>query len=302
MAALNASPDSFYAASRASVESIRSRARQAVAEGAAVLDIGGESTRPGAAEISPALEIERVIPLIRAVREEAPGAAISVDTRKASVARAALEAGADWVNDVSALRHDPAMADLVAQSGAPVVLMHMRGTPETMQKDPRYEDVVAEIAAFFDERLEAARRAGIAENRIILDPGIGFGKTVGHNLEILRRLEELKRFGRPVLIGASRKAFIGKILASSPSPFGAATPMPAPPGRGTDKGGSDDPAGHPSPSGRWDEATPLPPEERLEGTLAVHLWAAAHGADGLRVHDVAAARRALRLWRAIAGS
>ena len=181
------------------------------AEGAAILDVGGESTRPGADPVDEAEELRRIEPVVGGLREQAPGAVISIDTMKASVAEAALRAGASCVNDVTALRGDPRMADVVAAAGCEVCLMHMAGTPRTMQEDPSYGDVVGEVAAFLTERAEAAIAAGIAPERIQLDPGIGFGKTLEHNLELLRRLDEIAAIGFPVVAGLSRKRFLGAI-------------------------------------------------------------------------------------------
>jgi dihydropteroate synthase len=184
-------------------------------EGATILDIGGESTRPGAHSVSAAEELRRVVPVLEGLRD-AP-ARLSIDTTKTVVAEAALDAGADIVNDVTALRGDPELAALVADRGATVCLMHMLGEPRTMQDDPRYDDVVTDIKAFLAERTEAAIAAGIAEERIWLDPGIGFGKTVDHNLTLLRRLDELTELGRPLVIGTSRKGFLGRITGRDPS-------------------------------------------------------------------------------------
>jgi dihydropteroate synthase len=178
-------------------------------EGADILDIGGESTRPGAAPVDADEELRRVLPVIEGLAGGAPQ--ISIDTSKAAVASSALEAGATLVNDVTALRGDPAMAGLIAESGTECCLMHMRGEPRTMQEDPRYDDVVSEVKAFLSERLGFAVANGIAEEKVILDPGIGFGKTSEHNLELLRRLDELVALGRPVLVGFSRKSFLGRI-------------------------------------------------------------------------------------------
>jgi dihydropteroate synthase len=180
-------------------------------EGADLLDIGGESTRPGAAPVSEREERNRVIPVIEGIRAENAGVRISIDTSKAAVAAAALDAGADYVNDVTALRGDPEMAALVAERGVDVCLMHMLGTPRTMQSEARYDDVVADVRAFLYERVEAAVHAGIAVERIEVDPGIGFAKTIEHNLELLDRLGELVDLGRPVVLGTSRKSFLGKI-------------------------------------------------------------------------------------------
>ena len=181
------------------------------AEGAAILDIGGESTRPRAAPVSAEEELRRVLPVTTGLVSAGVGAHISIDTSKAIVAAEALRAGATIVNDVTALRGDPEMGSVVASTGAALCLMHMLGDPRTMQEDPRYEDVVGEVKAFLEERMDVAIAAGVPEERIILDPGIGFGKTVAHNLELLRRLDELVAIGRPVLIGTSRKSFLGRI-------------------------------------------------------------------------------------------
>jgi dihydropteroate synthase len=180
-------------------------------EGADLLDIGGESTRPGADPVSERDELDRVIPVIEGLRAAGADARISIDTSKAAVAAAALDAGADYVNDVTALRGDPEMAGLVAERGVDVCLMHMLGTPRTMQSEARYDDVVADVKAFLAERIDAALAAGIALERIQVDPGIGFAKTIEHNLELLRRLSELTELGRPIVLGTSRKSFLGRI-------------------------------------------------------------------------------------------
>lgn len=224
--------------------------------GAEILDVGGESTRPGAEPVGEGEELGRVIPVISGL--VAAGCHVSVDTSKAAVAAAALDAGAEIVNDVTALRGDSEMAPLCAERGATVVLMHMLGEPRTMQRDPRYGDVVADVKAFLAERLEAAVAAGIDEGRVWLDPGIGFGKTAAHNMELLRRLGELRELGRPLVIGTSRKSFIGKVDGSAA-------------------------------------------DERLGGTIASSILAAAEGADVLRVHDVAEMRQALTVATAILG-
>jgi dihydropteroate synthase len=181
------------------------------AEGAAIVDIGGESTRPGSEGVSAEEELRRVLPVIEGLRAAGTEARISIDTSKANVAAAALNAGATFVNDVTALRADPAIAEVIAETGAGCCLMHMLGTPRTMQLDPRYEDVVVEVKAFLEERIQFAVAAGIAREQIVVDPGIGFGKTVEHNLELLRRLDELVEIGRPVMVGTSRKSFLGKL-------------------------------------------------------------------------------------------
>lgn len=182
-------------------------------EGADILDIGGESTRPGAEPVSVDEELRRVLPVIRALRAKTK-ALISIDTFKARVAREALAAGADIVNDVSGLMHDAEMISVLQQSKAGVVLMHMKGEPRTMQLNPVYDDVVAEVRAFFDARLRVLAEAGVDERRVMLDPGIGFGKAVAHNLALLRSLPALRARGRPMLIGVSRKSMIGKLIGS----------------------------------------------------------------------------------------
>lgn len=214
MGILNVTPDSFsdggeYDDSRIALE----HAWRMIAEGAAIIDIGGESTRPGAAEVPAAEEIARTVPVVAALRAEWDGL-ISIDTSKAAVAEAALAAGADIVNDVSGLLVDPEMAVVCARSGCGVVVMHMKGTPRTMQAAPHYADVVAEVRAFFMERLAALTAAGIDVAALCFDPGIGFGKTLEHNLELLRSLEKISVAGRPLLLGVSRKSFIGKILGT----------------------------------------------------------------------------------------
>ena len=212
MGILNVTPDSFsdggsFLAKETAVE----HALAMCEDGADVLDIGGESTRPGAEAVTADEERRRVIPIIEALagRIEQP---ISIDTSKAEVARDALAAGARIINDVTGLSGDPEMAGVAAESGAPVVLMHMRGSPRSMQRSPRYRDVISAIALYLRSRIHDVVAAGVAESQIVVDPGIGFGKTVSHNLEIMRRIHELRSLGRPMLIGASRKSFIGKVL------------------------------------------------------------------------------------------
>jgi dihydropteroate synthase len=211
MGVVNVTPDSFsdgglFLDADAAVE----HGLRLVEEGAHILDIGGESTRPGAEPVTEDEERQRVLPVVERLAQEA-GARLSIDTTKLAVARAALDAGATLVNDVSAFRFDPGMAALVAETGAGCCLMHMLGEPRTMQQDPRYDDVVSDVKAFLEERLAFAVSEGIDEERVWLDPGIGFGKTVEHNLELLRRLDEIVAIGRPVVVGTSRKSFLGKI-------------------------------------------------------------------------------------------
>jgi len=215
MGVVNVTPDSFsdgglYLDPEAAI----AHGRELAAAGAEILDVGGESTRPGAEPVGAEVEQRRVVPVIEGLGDL--DCEVSVDTSKASVAAAALDAGATIVNDVTALRGDPEMAALCAERDATVVLMHMLGDPRTMQDDPRYDDVVVAVKEFLAERLEEALAAGIAAESVWLDPGIGFGKTSAHNMELLRRLGELRQLGRPLVIGTSRKGFIGRIDGSGP--------------------------------------------------------------------------------------
>jgi dihydropteroate synthase len=209
---LNATPDSFSdGGDFLDPERAAARAAAMLDEGAQIIDVGGESTRPGSDPVAPEEEMRRVVPVIREIIAAQPEAIISIDTYRAGTAEAALQAGASIVNDVSAMRGDPRMADLVAEARCAVILMHMLGEPKTMQRDPRYDDVVREVRDFLAYRAERAVTAGVAEENIILDPGIGFGKTLEHNLALLRHLDSLVELGFPVLVGASRKTFIGRI-------------------------------------------------------------------------------------------
>jgi len=216
MGILNVTPDSFSDGGRflAPADAVRA-GRRMIDQGADILDIGGESTRPGACEISIREELRRVLPAIEGLREvgDIP---LSVDTRHAEVASKAVAAGADIINDVSALRHDPAMAEVAVSTGAGLVLMHMRGRPESMQRHPRYRNVVQEVRDFLAERVEAAIAAGIRKDALVVDPGIGFGKTVEHNVDLLADLDELIGMRRPVLIGVSRKSFLGALTGRGP--------------------------------------------------------------------------------------
>ena len=267
MGILNVTPDSFSDGGRyADVESAVARGVEMARQGASIVDVGGESTRPGAAPVSAAEELERVAPVIRELRRRID-VPISIDTYKEEVARGALAAGADMVNDVSALRFDPAMAGLVAREVVPVVLMHMKGRPRTMQVAPRYRDVVGEVTAFLRERVAFAVGSGVSAERIVVDPGIGFGKDLDHNLALLRSLGTLASLGRPVLVGLSRKAFLGRLEV----PAEAAQPPPGPDGR-------------------------------LAGSLAGAAAAALAGAHMVRVHDVLETCRAVRVADAIRGA
>jgi dihydropteroate synthase len=271
MGIVNVTPDSFSdGGAFLEAEAAIAHGLELVGEGAEILDIGGESTRPGADPVSAGEELRRVVPAIEglALAADAMSARpqISIDTSKAAVAAAALRAGASFVNDVSAFRADPAMAAVVAESGAECCLMHMLGEPRTMQRDPGYDDVVDEVKAFLEERMRFALGEGVAEERIMLDPGIGFGKTAAHNLELLRRLDELAALGRPLVIGTSRKSFLGRIAA--------------------DAGGL---------------AEPLDAQHRLAGTIATNVLALERGASVFRVHDVAPVREALAVAAATLG-
>jgi dihydropteroate synthase len=210
MGIVNVTPDSFSDGGLfLDADAAIAHGRALLAEGAQILDIGGESTRPGADPVTIEEELRRVIPVTEALAAE--GATVSIDTTKAAVARRALEAGATIVNDVAAFRFDPELAALAADAGATCVLMHMLGEPRTMQVDPRYDEVVSDVKAFLEERLAYAVSEGVAEDKVWLDPGIGFGKTLEHNLELIRRLDEIVAIGRPVVFGASRKSFLGKL-------------------------------------------------------------------------------------------
>jgi len=217
MGIINCTPDSFYSESRSTdIDEALGLARRMIAQGADILDVGGESTRPGSDPVDPEEERRRAVPLIAAIRRES-SILISIDTRKASVARAALDAGADIVNDVSGLSDDPDCARLVAERGAPVVLMHRRGDSKTMQNDPHYDDTLGEIEEELEAAVEHAVAAGIRREQIILDPGIGFGKRLCDNLLILQGIARLRALGFPLLIGLSRKSFIGKLLGGLPA-------------------------------------------------------------------------------------
>jgi dihydropteroate synthase len=213
MGIVNVTPDSFSDGGlHLRAEDAVAAAQRMMAEGAAIVDVGGESTRPGSDGVSLDEELRRVVPVLELLAGTGP---VSIDTSKAEVARRALGLGAELVNDVTALRGDPELAEVVAESDAYLCLMHMLGTPRTMQADPRYDDVVSDVTAFLEERITFAVAAGISEERISVDPGIGFGKTLEHNLELLRRLDEIAALGRPVVVGVSRKRFLGRLLGDA---------------------------------------------------------------------------------------
>jgi len=261
MGVVNVTPDSFSAGGRfLDSEAAAAHGLALSAAGADLIDVGGESTRPGAAPVTAADELRRVLPVVRALAE-AGAAAVSIDTSKAEVAAECVRAGAAIVNDVTALFGDDSMAETVADLGVPVCVMHMRGTPRTMQVDPRYDDLMGEIVGFLRRSMAHGIARGVEEARFVVDPGIGFGKTADHNLVILKRLGQLRSLGRPILVGTSRKSFIGKVLA--------------------------------------DEDGDRPVDGRLMGTAASVALAVAHGAHLVRVHDVDAMRDVVRVVRAI---
>jgi dihydropteroate synthase len=216
MGILNVTPDSFSDGGRfLDAGKAVARGEAMIAEGAELIDVGGESTRPGAAPVDEAEELRRVIPVVKALASRT-GAVISIDTRKAGVARAALDAGAGVVNDIEAQRTDPELWKAVAAAGAGYVAMHMQGSPQTMQADPRYQDVVGEVTGFFRERLLRLEACGVRPEQVLLDPGIGFGKTLDHNLALIRGLGVISTLGRPILFGVSRKSFIGRLFGAEP--------------------------------------------------------------------------------------
>jgi dihydropteroate synthase len=256
MGILNITPDSF---SDGNLFFDRNKAvhhgLRLISEGAEIIDVGGESSRPGSEPIPVQEELNRVLPVISELREQSD-VLLSVDTTKAEVAEKAIDAGADIVNDISSFRFDPEMLPLIAERETPIILMHMKGTPKTMQENPTYHNLLEEVKSFFEQRLEAAVESGVKREKIILDPGIGFGKSHEDNLSLILNLGFLEDLERPILIGPSRKSFIGRILN-------------------------------------------LPPQKRLEGSLSAAVLSIAFGAHILRVHDVAATKRAVRVAEAI---
>jgi len=260
MGILNVTPDSFSDGGRfLTIDDAVTHAKKMVADGADIIDIGGESTRPGALKIGFSEEIQRVLPIIEQLADELT-VPLSIDTYKSQVAEKAIAAGVSLVNDITALQGDRLMANVISESDVSVCLMHMKGNPQTMQMNPEYDDIIKEITSFLKERAEFARFNDIPKDRIIVDPGIGFGKRTGRgvedNCEILNHLKDLKTLGYPLLVGASRKTFLGNVCADNDS---------------------------------------LPPQDRLEGSLAATCLASAFGADIVRVHDVKETYRCLKL-------
>lgn len=263
MGIINATPDSFSGDGLGTdAERAVQQGSRMIAEGADILDIGGQSTRPGADTVSEDEEVSRVVPAISRLAKLHPNVAISIDTNRSGVAQEAARAGATIINDISGLRDDPRIADVAAQYGTDLVVMHIQGTPRTMQDNPHYDDLLGEVIAYLRASVDRAEAAGVKRERIWVDPGIGFGKTIDHNLELLRRLRELKVLGCPILIGTSRKAFIGRILSTT-------------------------------------EGEPLPPQQRVAGTGATLAISIANGADAVRVHDVAHAVQVCRVADAV---
>ena len=217
MGILNITPDSFYENSRTAIEEVVAKAGQMLADGADILDIGGESTRPGSEAVATEEEQARVLPVIEALRKAYPDAVLSIDTYRASTARLAIEAGADIINDISAMQADAEMIDVVFETKAPIILMHMRGTPKDMQTQCEYKNVVEEVAVYLAERAKLLRERGVGVDKIILDPGIGFAKNAEQNLKLMRDLHALTSFGYPVLLATSRKGTIGKVLGDLPA-------------------------------------------------------------------------------------
>ncbi|OGS27750.1 MAG: dihydropteroate synthase [Elusimicrobia bacterium RIFOXYB2_FULL_48_7] len=249
MGVLNVTPDSFFDGGKypTSVSALK-RAEEMIAQGADIIDIGGESTRPGAQTVDEKEETRRVAPVIEQIAKKFPGTVISVDTCKSGVAKTALDSGATVINDISGLTFSPDMVKIAAEKNAHVIIMHIKGTPKDMQANPEYADVIVEIRGFLEKQAAYAVSCGVKKEKILIDPGIGFGKTTRHNIEILRKIKSFNLTGFPVVLGTSRKSFIGKILGS--------------------------------------EKEPIPLEARLPGSLATYAWAVLNGIKVLRVHDV----------------
>ena len=282
MGIINCTPDSFFPGSRAEgTAAVVDAARTMIADGADILDLGGESTRPGSLPVDPEEQIRRVVPAIRAIRQESD-IPVSIDTRVSAVAEAALDAGADIINDISSLSDDR-MAPLASERGVPVILMHMKGTPTDMQDRPHYENAAAEIREALLRSAGKAIQAGIAEKNIILDPGIGFGKRHEDNLALLGRIDLWRPASHPLLIGLSRKSFLGRILEADERRRMNRHLEGPPPTHGTDIG------------------TPADgPGDRLTATLAAHAWCLRGNVDILRVHDVRETCQLIAVWEALA--
>lgn len=258
MGILNATPDSFYSNSRVSgVEEGIKRALEMIKNGADIIDVGGESTRPGSEPVGLDEELNRVIPVIEGIRRENKNILISVDTYRAETAKKAIEAGADIINDISGMTFDKDMVKVVKEYNVPIIIMHIKGTPKNMQQNPQYVNVLKDVKEYFIERIEYAKENGILKDKIIIDPGIGFGKTYEHNIELIKNIDYFNDLEVPILLAVSRKSSIGIALGN------------------------------------------VPPEERLEGTLAVTCYASMKNVDIIRVHDVLENKRALMMMEAL---
>ncbi|CDF58399.1 dihydropteroate synthase [Thermobrachium celere] len=258
MGILNATPDSFYEGSRfMELERALNRAEDMIKNGVDIIDIGGESTRPGSEPVGVEEEIKRVVPVIEAIREKNKNILISVDTYRAETARRAIEAGADIINDISGMTFDKDMVNVVKEYNVPIIIMHIKGTPKDMQKNPQYDNVLKEVKDYFIERIEYALKNGISKDKIILDPGIGFGKAYEHNIELIKNIDYFSDLNVPILLAVSRKSSIGIALGN------------------------------------------VPPEDRLEGTIAVTCYASMKNVDIIRVHDVLENKRALMMMEAL---
>ncbi|MCX7695913.1 MAG: dihydropteroate synthase [Caloramator sp.] len=258
MGILNATPDSFYSNSRVSgVEEGIKRALEMIKNGVDIIDVGGESTRPGSEPVGLDEELNRVIPVIEGIRRENKNILISVDTYRAETAKKAIEAGADIINDISGMTFDKDMVKVVKEYNVPIIIMHIKGTPKNMQQNPQYVNVLKEVKEYFIERIEYAKENGILKDKIIIDPGIGFGKTYEHNIELIKNIDYFNDLEVPILLAVSRKSSIGIALGN------------------------------------------VPPEERLEGTLAVTCYASMKNVDIIRVHDVLENKRALMMMEAL---
>lgn len=254
MGIINATPDSFYSESRSEgPDNAVKNALKMIREGADILDVGGESTRPGSEPVTAGEEISRVVPVIEGIRSINKDILISVDTYRAKTAEAAIKAGADIVNDISAMMFDEDMAEVIRKYNVPIILMHTKGTPKNMQVNPHYDNVIVELMSYFKERIDYCKKMGIVMDKLIIDPGVGFAKSYEHNIEIIKKIEVFHEFKLPILLAVSRKSSIGKALGD------------------------------------------LPPEERLEGTMAVSCFAAMKNIEIVRVHDVLENKRAVEM-------
>ncbi len=323
MGILNVTPDSFSDGGKfLSHDAAIVHGMQLMADGADIIDIGGESTRPNAKPVSPTEEQQRVLPVIAALKSIAQkrGVKISIDTRNASTMREAVKAGADIINDISALTHDPDSLKTAAASNAQIILMHMQGNPQTMQNNPSYKNVVADVYAYLEQRIAACVAAGIAKSRLIVDPGLGFGKTVGHNVALLTHAHEFQKLGVSVMIGASRKSFLAKLSKDymNDKIINTGTPLPLREGLGEGLVKASEPLTKKSQAlsklsagfsilsrkgrGFLDKITPAMQTKYLPASLTAAIIAAQQGAQILRVHDVAETKQAVEVYCKIAAA